>query len=300
MSGSQTSHFRSYYELTRLHKFPLGNILIIWPSVWGLFLAAQNYRIETENLALQTIMFAIGATLLHSAACVINDICDRDIDGLVERTKNRPLVRGILPLSGAWLLLAVLTGGALYLLSYTNSTAFSYGLIGLFPLHTFYPLMKRWTYWPQAWLGLAMNWGLLVAYMNVSGGRLDPHVLVLFGGTVCWTIVYDTIYGCQDKEDDIKVGVGSTSILFGDQVKPILAAFALIFFVCLCYTGIMNGQGNYFFLVSCGWTAVHLVWQLTTWKVSDRNDCGQKFKSNGNMGYGIWAGMLLDYWMKPK
>ncbi|KAF9262830.1 UbiA prenyltransferase [Marasmius fiardii PR-910] len=298
MANSHQSRVKLYYELTRLHKFPLGNILLIWPSVWGLTLAARNYTISVESFVTQTIWFAIGSTLLHSAACVLNDICDRDIDGLVERTKDRPLVTGSISLMGAWLLLASLTSAALYLLSFTNSTAFSYGLLGVFPLHAFYPLMKRWTYWPQAWLGLAMNWGMIVAYLNVSGGRLDSPVLIFFAGAVCWTILYDTIYGCQDKEDDIKIGVKSTSILFGERVRVILTVFALLFFNSMVYAGIKNGQSIYFFGVSCGVAALHLTWQLTTWRVTDHIDCGEKFKSNGTMGYGIWAGLVLDYLMQ--
>ncbi|KAF9461423.1 UbiA prenyltransferase family [Collybia nuda] len=261
-------------------------------------MAAYDYNINPKNLATQTVMFAIGSTLLHSAACIINDICDRDIDGQIDRTKNRPLVVGTIPLRGAWMLLAGMTISMLYLLSFANTTAKYYGILGIFPLHAFYPLMKRWTYWPQAWLGLAMNWGIIVAYTNVSGGHLSAHVIAFFIGTICWTIVYDTIYGCQDKENDIKVGVKSTSILFGDRVREILAVFALVFMACMIYAGLRNGHGSYFFLVSCGGAALHLAWQILTWRIHDRDDCGDKFKSNGNMGYIIWAGLLLDYWKK--
>uniref|UniRef100_A0A0W0GBB4 Uncharacterized protein n=1 Tax=Moniliophthora roreri TaxID=221103 RepID=A0A0W0GBB4_MONRR len=143
-----------------------------------------------------------------------------------------------------------------------------------------------------------MNWGLIVSYLNVTGGRLDSHIIVFFAGTICWTIIYDTIYGCQDKDDDVKIGVKSTSILFGERVRGILAIFACSFLSCMTYAGVRNGHSIYFFVISCGGAAFHLSWQLATWNHADREDCGRKFESNGNMGYIIWIGLALDYWVK--
>ncbi|KAJ8091229.1 hypothetical protein AAF712_009103 [Marasmius tenuissimus] len=296
---SQKSLVRHYLELTRIHKFPLGNDLIIWPSVWGLLLAANNNHVDAKSLVVQHAWFAIGSTLVHCAACVINDICDRNLDGKVERTKNRPLVTGLISVFNASLFLATLTGIAVYMLSFTNSTAFNWGLIGVFPFHALYPLMKRVTYWPQAWLGFAMNWGMLVAYLNNSGGQMDSQILVLLAGTIAWTIFYDTIYAYQDIQDDIKVGNKSTAILFGeDNAKSILSGFALVFLVSLYYAGAANGQGTPFFLISFGGAVLHILWQLGTWVVYDGVDCGSKFRANGDLGGLIWFGLLVDYWYK--
>ncbi|KAJ7643121.1 UbiA prenyltransferase family-domain-containing protein, partial [Mycena polygramma] len=288
----------NYFELTRLHKFPLGNILVFWPSAWGLAMAAYSVQLPLQSLVLQTVMFAIGSTLLHSAACILNDICDRDFDRKVERTKNRPLATGVISVRNAvvWLLLFVFASIAV--LATANRTAFLCGLLGIFPLHALYPLMKRWTWWPQAWLGLAMNWGLPVAWISVTGS-LDLQVVgVFFLGTICWTIVYDTIYGCQDIRDDREAGVKSTSLLFGSWVRPILCAFAAVFVACMTYAGILNHQGIYFFAISVGGATLFFAWQFCTWKVDSVEDCGAKFEANGNMGVIIWTGILLDYYFR--
>ncbi|KAJ7726984.1 UbiA prenyltransferase family-domain-containing protein [Mycena olivaceomarginata] len=226
-------------------------------------MAAYSIQLPLNHLIIQTLMFAIGSTLLHSAACVLNDICDRDFDRLVKRTKNRPLATGAISVAGATSLLISLTLSSVGLLSFANRTAFFYGLIGVFPLHALYPLMKRWTWWPQAWLGLAMNWGFPVGWISVTG--------------------------TLDKK---------TSLLFGSWVRPILSIFAAIFVACICYAGILNQQGTYFFAIAVGGTSLFFVWELSTWKVDSVEDCGSKFEANGNMGVIIWAGVFLDYYFK--
>ncbi|KAL0058374.1 hypothetical protein AAF712_014954 [Marasmius tenuissimus] len=280
-----------YFRLTRMHKFPSGSDLVIWPSVWGLLLAASKNQIDTKSLVAQHVWFAIGSVLVHSAGCVINDICDRDLDGKV--------VTGLIPCTHATVLFTALTGLAIFMLSYTNSTAFNWGLIGVFPFQVLYPLMKRVTYWPQAWLGFGMNWGLLVAYLNNNGGQMDSHILYLMAGTVAWTILYDTIYAFQDIDDDLKVGNKSTAILFGHKnARAILTGFGLVFLASLYYAGVQNGQGPYYFLISFGGACLHLLWQYVTWNMKDGVDCGLKFKANGELGGLIWFGLLADYCAK--
>ncbi|KAL0569756.1 hypothetical protein V5O48_012208 [Marasmius crinis-equi] len=288
-----------YLELARIHKFPLGSSLLIWPSVWGLLLAAQNHQIDAKSLVLQHVWFALGSTVVYGAASVFNDIYDRDLDGKVGRTKNRPLATGSVSVFNASVLLAALTGTALYLLSYTNSTAFTWGLVGAFPFHALYPLMKRVTHWPQAWLGFAMNWGMLVAYLNNTGGQMDSHILVLLLGTVAWTVLYSTIYAFQDYQDNIKLGIKSTAVLFGeDNATRILYGFSLVFLASLYYAGVQNGQGTSFFLISFGGALLHILWQLGTWVVYDGDDSSSKFKANGDLGGIIWFGLLVDYCFK--
>ncbi|KAJ7820494.1 UbiA prenyltransferase family-domain-containing protein [Mycena leptocephala] len=272
----------NYYELTRLHKFPLEASWYSGPPVpWGLLMAAYSVGLPPRNLIVQTAMFALGSTLLHSAACVLNDICDRDFDRKVERTKNRPLATGVISVLGAavWLLLFVVASVALLAIAnQTRKPHFIYGLLGVFPLHALYPLMKRWTWWPQAWLGLAMNWGFPVAWISVTG-RLDKQIVgIFFLGTICWTIVYDTIYGCQDIKDDREAGIKSTSLLFGSWVRPILCIFAATFAACMIYAGILNQQGIYYFTISVGGASLFFSWQFLTWRVDSIEDCGVKFE----------------------
>ncbi|KAJ7734760.1 UbiA prenyltransferase family [Mycena maculata] len=294
----EKSQWYNYYELTRLHKFPLGSILVFWPSAWGIAMAAFSGDLPIDQLLVQTFMFAIGSTLLHSAACILNDICDRDFDRRVERTKHRPLATGVISVTGATIWLLTFVIASLATLALSNRSAFLWGLIGVFPLHALYPLMKRWTWWPQAWLGLAMNWGYLVGWISVTGKMNNEIVGIFFLGTVCWTIVYDTIYACQDRKDDVAAGVKSTALLFGSWVRPILCLFAMAFVGCISLAGLWNHQGIYFFVISVGGAILFFCWQFLTWDVDDVDDCGAKFVANGNMGIIIWAGMFADYYFK--
>ncbi|THV03622.1 UbiA prenyltransferase [Dendrothele bispora CBS 962.96] len=296
-SGSPASAW-DYFELTRLHKFPTGTMVVFWPCAFGLVLSAFVNPISLVELAKLTFLFFIGSTLVHSAACVINDICDRDFDRQVERTKNRPLARGAIGFTGANILLLSLLIPSIVLMVYAGPLAFYVGLFGIFPLHGLYPLMKRWTWWPQAWLGLAMNWGFPVAWITVTGYVDWKVVPVSLFGLWSWTLVYDTIYGCQDKKDDVKAGVKSTSLLFGSYVRPILSVFAAFVVGSFLYVGIHNGHGLAYFIISVGGTAAHFAWQLGTLDVDDPTDCWKKFNSNGSLGCIMWAGMMLDYYLE--
>ncbi|KIP05906.1 hypothetical protein PHLGIDRAFT_24822 [Phlebiopsis gigantea 11061_1 CR5-6] len=289
------SRLRGYYELTRLHKPVLGNSLMFWPCAWGLTMAAYAVGTPLRDLGIQLLLFGIGSTLLHSAACVLNDICDIDFDRLVERTRSRPLPAGVVTVLEAWVLLAVLIIPTMAMLLLTNPTAAMCGLVGVFPLHALYPLMKRWTYWPQAWLGLAMNWGYPVAWLSVASPVPHSVVWPFFLGTVCWTIVYDTIYACQDREDDVHAGIKSTAVLFGRHVRTILIGFTVAFLVLLAGAGAQNRHGVAYYVVSCGGAAAHFVWMFVRWTPDVPADGGKKFNANGLTGLIIWAGMLLDY-----
>ncbi|KAF8523278.1 UbiA prenyltransferase family [Hysterangium stoloniferum] len=261
-------------------------------------MAAYKLRTAPYDLAVQLLSFLLGATLIHSAACVASDICDLDFDRQVARTKNRPLVSGRVSMSGAYIWTIIQTLGAIFCLSYTNYYAFRVGLLGVFPIHVLYPLMKRWTYWPQAWLGLGMNWGLPVAWVYAFREPLDIAIpTILFFGTICWSIFYDTIYACQDKVDDVNAGVKSTALLFGTWIRPILALFSVIFIGTLAASGYLNGNGVVYFLLTVGGASLHFIWQLMTLDIDEPNDCWKKFQANHTIGYIIWAGMLVDYYL---
>ncbi|KAA1471041.1 UbiA prenyltransferase [Dentipellis sp. KUC8613] len=290
--------WRAYWELARLHKPALGNSLVFWPCVWTMMPTSPTH-FTVHELILWTILLAIGSTLIHSAGCVLDDICDVEFDRQVERCKNRPLVTGQVSIFSAVIWLGILLAPYLWMLTLIRPMAAMHGILMVFPLLSLYPLMKRWTWWPQAWLGLTMNWGAWITWYALKDHVEGSGMQFFFAGLVSWTIFYDTIYACQDRKDDVKAGVKSTALLFGTWVRPILACFALIFLASLAYVGFCNGKGLPFYLVSCGGALAHIGWQLATWDPNDPKDCGAKFKSNGDMGYVIWGGLLLDFYLNP-
>ncbi|KAF9219026.1 UbiA prenyltransferase [Gyrodon lividus] len=290
------SKWRLHWELSRLHKFPMGSDLIFWPCAWASTLTAYRTATTLDVLSLHLLAFGIESTLLHSAACVINDIYDIEFDRQIsERTKSRPLASGKLSVRSAVVLLVVFTAGALLCLSLSSPSTFHLGLFGTFTLGTLYPLMKRWTQWPQAWLGLAMNWGIFVAWIPTAGIHNNSTAIVLYAGAWAWTIIYDTTYASQDKFDDVKAGVGSTALFFGSRVRSALSLFALVFVASLTYVGVANHQSALYFAVSVGGAGLHLLWQLATVDFNEPADCAEKFSSNGTLGFIVWLGIFLDY-----
>ncbi|KAH9980819.1 4-hydroxybenzoate polyprenyl transferase [Lactifluus volemus] len=272
-------------ELSRAHRFA-GSMLIFWPFAWGMTMAARPLSLSLETYALNLAYGLFGSALLHSksAGCVWNDILDRGFDRQVERTKRRPIADGRVSVPGAvvflWMQLAILVA----LLWPTNPLAWNLGLITVFPLAGLYPLMKRLTYWPQAWLGVAMNSIALVAWSALHS-KLSHASGALMVGCWSWTLYYDTIYALQDKRDDLKAGVKSTAILFGDHVKTILAFFAVLLLVALTAAGVLNGQGMPYFAVT-----------LRNLDVDDTKSCFHMFEANAwTLGEIVWAGLFADY-----
>ncbi|EJF57816.1 UbiA prenyltransferase [Dichomitus squalens LYAD-421 SS1] len=262
------SCIHGYFELTRLHKPFLGNTLLFWPCAWGLTIAARVVALPLACFTTTLLLFGLGSMLLHSAACVLNDICDVKFDRQIARTKDRSLPAGKVSLSGAWTLCCALL----------LSLFFSLGALGIFPLSALYPLMKRWTWWPQAWLGLTFGWGIPVAWTTITGMFPPIPVWVLYAGGVCWTIIFDTIYACQDWADNSRVGVRSTALLFGKHTRPALVSIATIMLLCLVCAGYQLRLGVGFSILLCGGTLVHMMWQVTTWDEADPKDHHAKFK----------------------
>ncbi|KAI0318076.1 UbiA prenyltransferase [Amylostereum chailletii] len=288
----------NHIELTRLHKFPLGVIHAYWPCGMGVSMAAYSQRLSVADYLGQIALFGLGMTLLHSAFCVFNDICDIEFDRRVERTKSRPLVTGAVSVSSAWALFIGFLSATVALLSYTNDTAFWLGIISL-PLHMLYPLAKRWLTWPQLMLGIVCSWNVPVAWISIVGDRGSRHekiaVLFMALGLLCWTVYFDTIYATQDRKDDIKIGIKSTAVFFGDSVRVFNAVLATTFVSCLAMVGVLCGYHAPFFILSCGGAALYLSQQLVGWRVGDERQAGELFKSNGNLGYLIVLGMCVDY-----
>ncbi|KAF8077624.1 UbiA prenyltransferase family [Lyophyllum atratum] len=297
------SQFRLYFELNRLHWFPAGTALLFWPAAWALTMASYRTSKPIADYAYDLAIYLFATTLVHSAACVWSDICDREIDSQ-ERTKNRPLACGAISVKGAVIMLLLELSIAIALLTcISDPFVIALGAFGIFPLHALYPLMKRVTNWPQLFLGgfvarFTMNWGFVVVWAIQVKEDSYRAPAVFFLGTVCWSMVYDTIYGCQDRLDDIKAGVKSTALLFGTYVREILAVFAVLFVAAMVYTGILNEHGWPYYVIAVGGTSLHLTWQLATLKPDVAADCMAKFKANTNLGYIAWAGMLADYLMR--
>ncbi|PFH48334.1 hypothetical protein AMATHDRAFT_150105 [Amanita thiersii Skay4041] len=286
---------RPYLELIRLDK-PTGTKLMFWPFAWGLTLAAYRVNLPIELYWGNILKALFGAFILRSSACTINDIFDRKMDAGVERTKNRPLASGRISVLSAWVYLLVQYAvGIAFFHSTTSGLALQVALFQLLPLFAIYPLLKRVTHWPQAWLGFAMNFGLVTAWVSTTG-TFDLHLLLAcMTGCWCWTMLYDTIYACQDIKDDIKVGVRSTAILFGSWIRYLLTICAVVFVATLALAGYINKQGPLFFILSVGGTAVHLIWQFFTVDLDDPASCWNNFKQNGYLGWIVWGGLMVDY-----
>ncbi|XVE92890.1 hypothetical protein REPUB_Repub01dG0142600 [Reevesia pubescens] len=276
-----------YAKLARLDK-PIGTWLLAWPCMWSITLAATPGHLPDFKMM---ALFGCGALLLRGAGCTINDLLDRDIDTMVERTKLRPVASGLLtPFQGTCFLGFQLLLGLGILLQLNNYSRVL-GASSLFLVFS-YPLMKRFTFWPQAYLGLTFNWGALLGWSAVKGS-LDPSIVFpLYFSGVLWTLVYDTIYAHQDKEDDIKVGVKSTALRFGDSTKEWTAGFGIVCISSLALSGFNADIGwpYYAFLAAA---SGQLAWQIWTVNIICRTDCNRKFVSNKWFGALIFSGILF-------
>jgi len=275
---------RPYLRLIRADR-PIGTWLLLWPGLWGIALAGDPW--PKLNLM---ILFAIGAFVMRGAGCTYNDIVDRDFDARVERTKLRPIPSGAVSVRGALLLLlAQLLIGFFVLLS-LNGLAIALGIASL-ALIAIYPFMKRITYWPQAVLGLAFNWGALMGYAAASG-HISAAAIALYLGAIAWTIGYDTIYAHQDKEDDALIGVKSTALRFGASTRSWLALFYALMIAGLIITGTLAGLGMVYY-AGVALAAAHLLWQTRRLDIDDAGLCLHLFRSNREVGAIVFVSLLL-------
>jgi 4-hydroxybenzoate polyprenyltransferase len=234
--------------------------------------------------------FGVGSVLLRGAGCTVNDLWDRDIDSQVARTRNRPIASGAISVPKAVVFLGAQLGLGLMVLLQLNDYSKILGASSL-ALVGAYPAMKRITNWPQAFLGLTFNWGALLGWAAVHGSCDWGAVLPLYASGVAWTLVYDTIYAHQDKSDDVKVGVKSTALHFGDDTKKYLSAFAVAGTSALCASGAYVGL-DWPFYAGVATAASHLAWQIATVDLNDRDDCAAKFKSNSTYGALVFASIV--------
>ncbi len=275
---------RPYLRLARLDR-PIGTWLLLLPCWWGLGLASPGWP-DPWLLAL----FAVGAIVMRGAGCTLNDIIDRDIDAKVARTAVRPLPSGAISVGQAWAFFILQCFIGLAVLAQLN--AFSIGLgIASLALVAVYPFMKRITYWPQAVLGLAFNWGALLGWSAATGGfAVAP--LLLYAGGISWTLAYDTIYAHQDKADDVRVGVKSTALLLGATTKRWLSLFFALALALVAAAAVAAGAATPLFFAAVAAAAAHASWQVIRVDLDDPRDCLAKFRSNRDFGLIIAAGIV--------
>jgi 4-hydroxybenzoate polyprenyltransferase len=274
---------RPYLRIARVDR-PIGTWLLLLPGWWSIALAGDHWP-DLRTLAL----FAIGALVMRSAGCTINDIADRDIDARVARTANRPLPAGELTVGQAAVFLALLCVVGLMVLIQFNAFAVVLGAASLL-LIAAYPFMKRITYWPQAWLGLTFNWGALLGWAAIRGD-LAPPACALYAAGVFWTLGYDTIYAHQDKEDDAVAGVKSTALRLGRYTKPWLTGFYAAAFLLFAAAGHLGGLG-WPFAIGLSAVSAHFFWQVRTVRLDAPKDCLAKFRSNRDLGLILFAAIV--------
>jgi 4-hydroxybenzoate polyprenyltransferase len=274
---------RPYLHLARIDR-PIGTWLLLLPCWWSIALATPGW----PSLVL-IALFGAGALIMRGAGCTLNDIADRDFDGKVARTAMRPIPSGAVSIPQAFAFLGLQLLMGLSILLQFNTFAVMVGAGSLLVVAV-YPFMKRITYWPQAVLGLAFNWGALLGWAAVRGDLAAPAGILYMAG-ILWTLGYDTIYAHQDKEDDILIGIKSTALRFGENTDKWLTGFYCGTIGLIAVSGYLSGLG-WAFYVGLGLAAAHLVWQVTTLDIDDAKGCLTRFKSNRHFGLIIFAAII--------
>ncbi len=286
-SVRSNAKIHAYIQLMRLDK-PVGIYLVLWPALWALWLAAEG---KPPGLVL--LVFILGAIIMRSAGCVINDYADRHWDGEVARTCNRPLATGIISPKQAlvFFVLLCLIGFSLVLLLNPFTIFLSLGAVALAAL---YPFTKRFTHWPQLFLGAAFAWAIPMAFAAVQN-QIPNQVWLLFAIVLVWTLIYDTLYAMADREDDLKVGIKSTAVLFGDYDRLIIGMLQGLMLGLLVWLGLLYALSLIYYL---SLVAVSVMFGYHQWMIKDRDPlmCFEAFKLNHWAGLVILIGLVLHYW----
>ena len=269
-----------FIELTRLKK-PIGFMLLFWPCAWGLTLA-YDFSNNMNNYFFYLSLFFLGSVLMRSAGCIVNDISDKGFDKRVKRTKNRPIASNKISIKLAVFYTIILCSLAfLVLINFNNLTIIL--ALGSMPLAFTYPLMKRFTYWPQLFLGITFNYGLILGWISITG-EISVVPLIFYLGAIFWTLGFDTIYGYQDIKDDEIIGIKSTSIKFKKNPKLFLNICYLIFITSLIITGLLMNF-NYLFYLFILVPIIHLfLYQIYGFNFKEPLNCFKIFKSNNFLG----------------
>jgi 4-hydroxybenzoate polyprenyltransferase len=278
-----------FVELTRLKK-PIGFMLLFWPCAWGLTIA-YDFSNDVKVYYFYLFLFFLGSVLMRSAGCIVNDIIDEEFDKKVERTKNRPIASGKVSKKLGLIYTSILCLLALLILINFNWLTIILAL-GSMPLAFSYPLMKRYTYWPQLFLGITFNYGLILGWVSTENS-LNIVPIIFYIGAIFWTLGYDTIYGFQDIKDDEIIGIKSTSIKFKKNPIPFLTICYSIFIFITLMVGILMKFNNLFFIILI-LPFLHLfAYQVKNIKINDASNCLKIFKSNNFFGLLILLTILV-------
>ena len=278
-----------FLELTRFKK-PTGYMLLFWPCTWGLSLA-YDFSNNINLYFFYLLLFFLGSVLMRSAGCIINDIWDRKFDKKVFRTKNRPIASGKISIFLGLAYAAILCFLAFLVLINFNFFTILVAL-GSMPLAFTYPLMKRFTYWPQLFLGITFNYGLILGWSSIFG-EISLIPLLFYLGAIFWTLAYDTIYGFQDIKDDEIIGLKSTSIKFKNIPYTFLILCYSLFFASLMIVGLLMKLNNYFYIISVLIFAHLFLYQIKNLNIKNSNVCLEKFKSNNFLGFLVLISLLI-------
>ncbi len=278
--------FVSYAQLTRINK-PIGALLLLWPALWALWLAAGGLP-DLKVL----LVFVLGVFLMRSAGCAINDYADRKIDPLVERTKNRPLASGKIKPKEALVVFFVLILTSFVLVLTLNMLTIALSFVGAF-LAASYPFLKRFTHLPQFYLGAAFGWAVPMAYA-AQLGSIPLVGWLVFVLTLIWAVIYDTMYAMVDRDDDLKIGVKSTAILFGDNDRLIIGLLQLLMLAGLLLVGWLENRGV-IYCIGVAVAALLFAYQQCLIKNRERPNCFTAFLNNNWFGFVIFLGLALDY-----
>lgn len=278
--------FNAYADLIRIRK-PIGIYLVLWPVLWSLWLASEG--LPNWHLLL---VFVLGTLLMRSAGCAINDYADRNIDGHVSRTKQRPLATGKIYASEALFVFASLSLIAFMLVLTLDGKTIVMSFVAVF-LAVLYPFMKRYTHLPQLVLGMAFGWAVPMSYVAVSG-EVSTVGWLVYAATVIWALIYDTQYAMVDREDDLKIGVKSTAILFADKDRLIIWILQIVMLALLMVAAILQDLGVFFWIAYI-YAVAMAVYQQMMIRNQEPKYCFQAFLNNHYLGMTLFAGIFLDY-----
>ena len=283
--------FKIFIELTRLNK-PIGFMLLFWPCAWGLAYA-NSFQNNTDLLISYLLLFFFGAVLMRSAGCIFNDIVDKDFDKKVKRTKARPIAAGKISVKHSFIYVVALCSLAFLVLIQFNQKTIIIGMSSMI-LAFSYPFMKRITYWPQLFLGITFNWGILMAWTAMNNS-ISLEIMTLYFSAIFWTLGYDTIYGAQDMSDDEIIGLKSTSIKFKNNIKNfIFISYALT--MCLLLILFKDYLGENIFSVLLALSFGTLLYQIIKFKENNSKSCLKLFKLNNLTGLIIFISIMsLNY-----